>query len=307
MADNLKHLDLNLLVALDVLLDERSVTRAAARLSLSQPAASAALARLRASFNDQLLVRSRGEMFLTARASSLRQPIKDALRAVAQALETQDAFKPRDFDGRFRLAMTDIASFTLGSHIVRQVHDKAPDASVEFIALDRSRLYDWFRNDVIDAAVVVYSADDGMYESEPLFSDELIFVAAKTHPLHRRRALKFQHFIPYPLVEISIASTIMRPFFERQEELGYGWTPTVSVPHFLIVPSMLEGNTLIGIMGRLAAQKFSQLGAAAILEIPDPMPKVNYRLVWHRRRSHDSAHQWMREIIRTTAAQLNAD
>jgi DNA-binding transcriptional LysR family regulator len=307
MADNLKHLDLNLLIALDVLLDERSVTRAAARLSLSQPAASAALARLRTSFNDQLLVRSRGEMFLTARASSLRQPIKDALRAVEQALETKDAFKPRDFDGRFRLAMTDIASFTLGSHIVSQVHDKAPNASVEFIALDRSRLYDWFKNDVIDAAVVVYDASDGMYESEPLFSDELIFVAAKTHPLHRRRGLKFQHFISYPLIEISIAATIMRPFFERQEELGYGWTPTVSVPHFLIVPSMLEGNTLIGIMGRLAAQKFSQLGAAAILEIPESMPKVNYRLIWHKRRSHDSAHQWMREILRATAAQLSSD
>jgi DNA-binding transcriptional LysR family regulator len=70
---------------------------------------------------------------------------------------------------------------------------------------------------------------------------------------------------------------------------------------------MLEGNTLIGIMGRLAAQRVSQLGAAAILEIPESMPKVNYRLIWHKRRSHDSTHQWMREILRATAAQLSSD
>ncbi|HEV2573228.1 MAG TPA: LysR family transcriptional regulator [Beijerinckiaceae bacterium] len=302
MMDILKRLDLNLLIAFDILLDERSVTRAAARLSLSQPATSAALARLRASFNDQLLIRSRGEMFLTERASALRQPIKDALRAVAQALEAQDSFRPEAFDGRFRLAMTDIASFTLGSDIVQDLRHKAPSAAAEFIALDRSRLYDWFRNDMIDAAVVVYSADEGLYESEHLFDDELIFVASKTHPLRHKRAQAFSRLTAYPLIEVSIATTIMRPFFEEQEALGHKWSPMVSVPQFLIVPSMLQDNDCIGVMGRLAARKFEDMGAAVILEISEPTPVVHYRLIWHKRRTHDPAHRWMRDMIGTIAA-----
>jgi len=95
-------------------------------------------------------VRSRGENVSTARASSLRQPIKDALRAVAQALEPRTLSSRAISTAAFVSPMTDIASFTLGSHIVGTCMTKAPDASVEFIALDRSRLYDWFKNDVID-------------------------------------------------------------------------------------------------------------------------------------------------------------
>src|SRR5262249_44909230 len=137
MLATLKRLDLNLLVVFDVLLDERSVSRAAARLSLSQPATSAALSRLRASFEDKLLIRSRGEMLLTERANALRQPIKNALRSVAEALESQNTFRPSDLEARFRIAMLDVTSFNLGSDIADYLVQHAPLASAEFIALDR--------------------------------------------------------------------------------------------------------------------------------------------------------------------------
>ena len=137
MLDALKRLDLNLLVVFDILLDERSVTRAAARLSLSQPATSAALARLRACLNDELLIRKRGEMLLTERASALRQPIKEALRTVAQALETRDTFQARTFDGRFRLAALDVTNFNLGSDIVKYLRRHAPCASPSGCSLTR--------------------------------------------------------------------------------------------------------------------------------------------------------------------------
>ena len=71
---------------------------------------------------------------------------------------------------------------------------------------------------------------------------------------------------------------------------------------FLIVPSMLQDSDCIGVMGRLAARKFEDMGAAAILEISEPTPVVHYRLIWHKRRTHDPAHRWMREMIGTIAA-----
>src|SRR5262245_42858604 len=221
MLATLKQLDLNLLVALDVLLDERSVTRAAARLSLSQPATSAALSRLRACFEDKLLIRSRGEMLLTERANALRQPIKNALRTVAEALEAQSSFRPRDLDVRFRIAMLDVSSFNLGPDIVNYLLEHAPLASAEFIALDRLRLHDWLRNDVIDAAIVAFSADEGAHESEFLFEDELVFVASTSHPLRRKRAQPFANIAQYPFIEVSAAASTMRPFFEHQASLGH--------------------------------------------------------------------------------------
>src|SRR5512147_1497594 len=111
---NLRKIDLNLLVVLDALLDERSVTKAAARLGLSQPAASAALSRLRQHLGDKLLIRSRGEMFLTAQATLLRQPIKAALRDISRALESRDDFSPDSLETTFRLSMTDYVSLVLG-------------------------------------------------------------------------------------------------------------------------------------------------------------------------------------------------
>jgi LysR family nod box-dependent transcriptional activator len=211
----LKQLDLNLLIVFDTLLDERNVTRAAARLSLSQPATSAALSRLRAYFKDDLFIRSRGEMLLTQRASALRQPIKDALRTVAEALETQNTFRPDDLDVRFRIAMLDVTSFNLGSDIANYLLQHAPLASAEFVALDRPRLYDWLRNDVIDAAIVAFSADEGAHESKLLFHDELVFVASTSHPLRRKRAQSFAHIAKYPFIEVSAATSTMRPFFEH--------------------------------------------------------------------------------------------
>jgi LysR family transcriptional regulator, mexEF-oprN operon transcriptional activator len=299
MLDALKRLDLNLLVVFDILLDERSVTRAAARLSLSQPATSAALARLRACLNDELLIRKRGEMLLTERASALRQPIKEALRTVAQALETRDTFQARTFDGRFRLAALDVTNFNLGSDIVKYLRRNAPCASAEFIALDRSRLYEWLKNDVIDAAIVVFKADEGVHETEHLFDDELVFVASPSHPLRKKRAQSFARLSRYPLIEVSAAASTMRPFFEHQEVLGRKWSPMITVPYFSVLPSMLEGNDCIGVMGRVAAQKFEKIGTLAIIEVSEPMPIFHYKMIWHERRSYDPAHRWMRAMIRS--------
>jgi DNA-binding transcriptional LysR family regulator len=300
MPNILNRLDLNLLVALDVFLDERSVTRSAVRLSLSQPAASATLGRLRLSLGDQLLVRSRGEMFLTARAEALRRPIKDALRAMENALEAKGPFVPSEFDGRFRLAMTDLANFTFGSGIIFNVHRQAPRAMIDFLPLDRSHLYEWFRNDSIDAAIVVYGAAERMLQIEPLLKDEYVFVAAKTHPLAGRRAVPISRLTSYPLIEVSISAQHLRPFFERIEEQGHKWTPTVSVPHFLGVPSILRNESFVGITGRIAAEYFSSLGAATILKVAEKLPAISYKLLWHRRRAYDPSHAWLRETIHSS-------
>lgn len=298
---DLRKLDLNLLVVLDALLDERNVTRAAGRIGLSQPAASAALARLRAHLGDALLIRSRGEMFLTRQAMLLRQPIKDALRDISRALESRDNFSPDALETRFRLSMTDYVNFVLGPRLSAEVRRAAPRASIEYLPLDRSKLLDGLREETIDAAIIVSDTEQHNVVSDVLFKDELTLVVAPTHPLARKRIRKMAELARYPLVEVSFASQLMWPVFDNMVSTGRPWRATVTVPHFLMIPPILRGADFIGVMGRLPAQPFVDDGAAAILKTPVPLPALEFKLVWHRRLSDDPAHSWLRGIIREVA------
>jgi DNA-binding transcriptional LysR family regulator len=91
----------------------------------------------------------------------------------------------------------------------------------------------------------------------------------------------------------------MRPFFEHQASLGHKWLPVIILPYFTLVPSMLEDNDCIGVMGRVAAQKFEQMGKVVIIEIAESMPSFHYKIIWHKRRAYDPVHCWMRTMIRT--------
>jgi DNA-binding transcriptional LysR family regulator len=307
MIDSLRKLDLNLLVVLDVLLEERSVTRAAARLALSQPATSAALARLRLHLDDRLLVRSRGEMLLTSRATALREPIKEALQAISQALEAREVFDPAAIDRGFRITMTDIASLVLGRALVTALHREAPRAALEVVALDRSRLHDWLRNGTVDAAVIVAAADDRKFECEALFEDELVFLVAPDHPLAGKGRIGAAELVRYPRIDVSFAGGLMRPVFERMEARGHVWTATMTVPHFLIMPSLLRGTEFVGIMGRLAAQQYEQVGAAVTLRSEEMLPTIRYWLAWHRRVSYDPVQIWFRKLVQSVVAAPQGD
>lgn len=303
---DLKRLDLNLLVALDILLEERSVTRAASRLALSQPAASAALARLRAHLGDQLLVRSRGEMFLTERASSLRWPIKQALRALSDALNACETFDPAALDRKFRLAMTDSATLILGPRLRASIHAAAPRAALEFVALDRSKLGGWIRDGVIDGAVVVASKDEQSFEREFLFDDKLVFLTAVGHRLSTRRKLTLDQLANFPRIEVTFAAALMRPLLGKLEASGTPWPAILTLPNFHILPAILKGSDCIGIMGRVTARTFVAEGAATILDCAEVLPTVTCHLIWHKRLNCDPAHIWMRSMIGAAARSLGA-
>lgn len=305
MVNILKRFDLNLLVALDVLLEERSVSRAAVRLSLSQPAMSATLSRLRISLGDELLVRSRGEMFLTARAAELRQPVKEVLQGISQVLKAHEAFDPTQFEGRFRIAATDIAASLLSPCLSSRFRQATPGGSIEFIALDRLRLHDWLRDDSVDAAIVVQGERDRFLESEQLLQDELVFVAASNHTLAGQREIGLEQILDYPLVGVSAADLILGSFVRSLEALGREWRPAITVSHFLIVPSIVCQSGFIGIMGRCVARTFGDLGAITILDAGIALPTIRYKLVWHRRYTHDLAHRWMRSLIRASVDDLS--
>jgi LysR family transcriptional regulator, nod-box dependent transcriptional activator len=139
---NLAGVDLNLLVALDALLDERSVTRAANRVGLSQPGMSNTLARLRKLFGDPLLVREGLTLVPTPRAESLRQPVQDALNLIQHALDDRDAFDPASAHATFTVSCSDYSILMLIGPLVRRLTTTAPGLTVQVVprAADAVRL-----------------------------------------------------------------------------------------------------------------------------------------------------------------------
>lgn len=294
--DNLRSFDLNLLVVLDALLEERHVTRAADRIGLGQPATSAALKRLRAHFDDPLLVRSRGEMFLTEAGAMLREPVKEALRHAALVVRSGAQFVPEEIDRRFRIAMTDYAGYLLAPGLLSAIQAQAPLASIDFVTLDRQRLVQSLTLEEIDAAVVTATNTRGNIVSKPLFRDELVFVAAPDHPLAARRKLTLRDIAAYSFIGVSFARPLLGALYRRLSGAP-GWSEAAMVPHFLLVPEMVAGTEHISVLGRKAAIGFRDSARISVLDAQTPMPKLDYSLVWHKRQSDDPSHKWLRTLF----------
>jgi DNA-binding transcriptional LysR family regulator len=292
---DLRKLDLNLLVVLDVLLDERSVSRAARRLALSQPAVSAALARLRHQFGDQLLLRGRGEMFLSVRAAALREPLKDALQGMRQALEAKSSVQPAEIDSRFRLVMTDYPSFVL-SPLIAHMRREAPRASLDILPLERPRVFEWLREGRADAALIVPLGEPAGIVSMPIFRDDFILVCNPDHELRAAPSPSWEDIMAYPLVDFSFGGELMRPAFERLRAIDPAWKARVTVPQFLMMLPILENSPFIAVMGRVAA--------ASILPTPERLPGYAFSLAWHSRMSGPPEQVWFRSVLFRAASDL---
>lgn len=299
---DLQRLDLNLLVVLDVLLDERSVSRAAQRLNLSQPATSAALSRLRSVLQDRLLVRGRGEMFLTSRASALRAPLKNALHGLSGALAAKPASTPTDFDTNFNLVMTDYASFVLAPLILQRMIAEAPHATLEVLPLERPRVFEWLRIGIAHAAVVVPDRIPKGLLSEPLFEDQHVVVASPNHPLSRSRQISLEELLNCPFVDFTAGREILLPVYQRFRTRVQGWRPVASVPQFLMMLPIIRNGGFVAIMGSRAATALVGQGLLTVLDVEEHLPKFSFHLAWHQRIDGLPEQTWLRSVAREAGA-----
>ena len=187
---NLRQFDLNLLVALDVLLTERNVTRAGERLFLSQPAVSGILARLRHAFQDELLVRVGRNLELTAFAADLAEPVHDAVRQIEDLLNLRRPFEPESAQWSFRVAASDYVVFLLLGTLLRSLTALAPNISVRFLALEPSA-GERLAAGELDFAVLPEELEPSL-PSLPLFEDSWVCAvwaghAARARSIHARR------------------------------------------------------------------------------------------------------------------------
>lgn len=301
---NLRRLDLNLLVALDALLSERHVTRAAMRIGLSQPAMSNTLRRLRDVMKDELLIRTPVGMEPTPRALELVQPIRQILRQAERILEAPERFDPATASHRLRIRMSDVLGYLLLPGLMARIRRQAPGVSLEVVHLPPVDTVAALETDAIDLAVSMDLELSSSVRGSALLEDRMVCVMSERHPLAHKR-LTLPAFLAQHHIKVSISPLDGRYVDGALAKMGTSRKVALNVPHWLLVPRLLSDSSMVSVL----SERYAKLvGAGLVLHgLPFPGTDFNWSLYWHRRYDATPVHCWLREMLNETARDLAAD
>jgi DNA-binding transcriptional LysR family regulator len=294
---HIENVDLNLLKPLEALLEERHVSRAAARAHLSQSAMSRALARLRQTIGDELLVRAGGGYELTPRARMIQEELEAILPRVA-ALVRGGEFDPATATDRIRLACTDYASTVLLGEVFPALFDQAPHLSMTidplsahtFDDLERGRL-DLALSPVVPPAPLRW---------RPLFQEEFVCLLSRDHPL-AGDAVAMADLVRFPHVSVAVFAPESMLVERRLLELGLRPPTGLRVPYFSAAVAAVPGTRMIATLPRRFAERHAADPRLRIAAAPAEFGPFAYGMVWHPRLDTDRAHGWVRSLVREAA------
>jgi DNA-binding transcriptional LysR family regulator len=300
---HLASLDLNLLVALDALLEERSVTRAAERVGITQSAMSHSLARLRAVTGDELLVRVSRGMVPTLRAETLAVPVRRALDLVAVILRSPKAFDPKTAAETIRIATSDFGEITLLPKVVRELAGRAPgiDLRVAAYSENAAALLGSGMADLVIAPVAAHDETSGIF-AKKLFDETFVCVVRNGHPLARTK-LTLSRYAAASHALISPRGREGSFADDALARLGLARRVAVTVPHFLVAPHIVAGSDLVlTVASRIASTLAKPLGLA-VLRPPPELRLEGFRMsmLWHERTHADPGQAWLRELFAEVA------
>lgn len=292
--NDLRRIDLNLLVILDALLSEQHVTRAAERLHLSQPAVSHALARLRDLLGDPLLVRAGSTLVPTARALELVAPLAEALAQV-QSLLAPNTFDPATARRTFRVAMSDYGAAIILPGLIRTLRREAPGIDLQISHASREGMLEGVLNGDIDVAAGVFPEMPNELRSSVLFEERYVCL------LDRRRlpadgVLDLPTYLsrPHVLLEMRGSGT---PEIERAlTALRERRRVAISLPHWSVAPQLISGTDLILTVSSRSVREIDQQ-ELIVLPPPFEIAPFTFVLAWHKRRGGDQALNWLNRRI----------
>ena len=293
---NLRSVDLNLLVALDAILSERHVTRAADRLGLSQPAMSNALGRLRRIFKDELLVRTAGGMQPTPRAEELRQTIQPLLRQIERTFETGASFDPARSSRTFAIRLSDLLGFLLLPPLLARLKKDAPGIALDVLHLPPAKTVDALERDEIDVAVSMSLEHSSAICSEVMLRDRMVCVMRTSHALADQE-LSFDNFLAQRHLKISMSPADLRFVDNVLAHQKLTRNVALNVPHWLMVPHILAESDFVSVM----PERFAAAIAGKSLisrDLPFASDSFDWTLYWHRRHEGNQPVAWLRETLR---------
>ncbi|WP_277182243.1 LysR family transcriptional regulator [Caballeronia sp. BR00000012568055] len=294
MNNILRRLDMNLLVTLDVLLAEQNVTRAAERLHFSQPSVSVHLAKLRDIFGDPLLLPGPRGMRPTARGESLREPLRDALAALALAVSPEAAFDPATATQTWRIAATDYSETTVLMPALNRLRAEAPNTRVAVLEMSPSRTAKQAEQGEIDLAFHTLDDTPPDLHHRPLFKETYVLVGRRDHPKLKRKPTLAQFQALEHVIVSPDGGGFFGPTDQALAERGMTRRVVLSVPHFLFMRSLIEQTDLVGM---LPARLVGDRASLSVVQPPVDVTGYEMTMVWHERVHRDPGHMWLREFI----------
>jgi len=290
---NVAALDLNLLRVFDAVLQSRSVTGAAGRLGLTQPAVSNALGRLRQAFGDALFLRTPQGMEPTPYARELAEPVRRALTLLESALAHAPGFDPATSARSFRFYMSDLGQIEFLPPLVERVRRVAPGVRLEVPVLEPEHVADALASGSLDLAVGFLPALGPPLRRQALFRDPYLCLMRADHSislLTRKRFVEASHV----LVTYRGGHRVVEEALERA---GAAQRIVLRVPHFTVVPMVLERTDLILTLPARVARVFEQRGRLKAMPPPVPVPPAEVAMHWHERSDADAGNRWLREQL----------
>lgn len=297
----MNRVDLNLLLVFLTIARTRSVTLAAEHLSLSQPAISHALKRLRLLVGDPLFVRGREGLVLTPRAEILLPVVGEALTAVEDALAAP-RFDPDTTTRGFSIAASDYSMMTVMPAVVRQLRRLAPRATIQ-ISQGGPETLAAMEAGELDMSFWGAETPGGAFEALELFRENYVGLVCTRHPLALKAAqgkLTVEEFVAYPHVIATLRDARASPVERALAAAGHHRRIGMTSPNFLAnMASLPDTDLVMAAPSRLAALRTDAKVVA--FQLPLAVPDYPYSIVWHSRATHDDAHKWLREVVLTAA------
>jgi len=293
---DIRGLDLNLLKALDALLDERSVTRAAQRLALTQPAVSGMLTRLRECFGDPLFVRTQRGIVPTPRALALAAPLKQVLEGVEGLLQPA-AFDPATAALTLNIVSTDYALQAVVVPLLAALRQAAPGMRVAVLPVQNRPLHAELERGDVDLALISPEHTPPDLHVRRLFDERYVCVMREGHP-DAAAPLSLDRFCALDHVLVSYnGGSFCGVTDEALAVLGRQRRVTVSVTSFCVLPKILRDSDLIAVVPRRLALCHKEL---VMREAPLEIPGFTKTLAWHERTHHSPVHRWLRGLLTET-------
>jgi len=293
----LSGVDANLLPALDALLREKNVTRAAQRLGIGQPALSHSLARLRNHFQDELLVLRGRTYFLTEKGEQLAEVVANATRAMAAVFEEPPTFEAATASSRFVVSCSDLLGFIIIPELLRTLQREAEHIAVELRTPSASPEESLLEGGV-DLALGIFEDVPPSLNQQTLYEDPAVCVLREDHSrIGDQLTLDTYGDLPHLEIAPAVGSIPELHVDRALAAIGKRRRVTLRTPYYMLAPRILERTDHVATLPASAAELFTKMARVRVLSPPIALPTYKFSQIWRNSRNEEPAHTWLREHI----------
>ncbi len=298
---DIRDLDLNLLLVLDALFDEGTLTRTAQRLKLSQPTISASLAKMRAALGDELFVRANGVMQPTALAFTLRPAVSSVLKTIRLEILSQAAFDPARETATFTLSLSDLGEMEFLPRLLERLAQEAPNANLRSVVkrpVDLALAMDLGEVDL----AIGYFPDliSSVFKQQTLFLDQSAYLVRKDHPTIGP-GMTLQDYLAARHIAIAQGGRTLEVVDIGLAALGIGRRIGLQTSHLASVPFLVAQSELVATMPRQFALQSAAVYDLLVIEPPFPIPPIEIKQLWHKRFDGHPRLRWLRHLVAETS------